>query len=603
LRRFARPPTRARGISAAGNDDRAVAPVPAAVSAVLASSPGRPLDPGTRVTAEAEFGHDFGHVRLHTDPGAAESARAVGSLAYTVGHDIVFAPQQFAPRTAAGMHLLAHELTHVVQQRGAPAAPGAPGAVLQRYEAGEHAQLGARAGEAETKFTINKVEMTYGEMIAMGDLFADPEAVRKASESELRTLLNLIRRERDKGIGSVREAEWITATGGRYTELAAKNAPHFAGSRTGGGYEEGGEGNRRQWWTYHTKALRLAQSKKLDEALKTNAFADHFLTDAFSAGHFINKANVMERAERALANAATLRTFEVQVARGILASPQGASLRDFEAKPGALKKWTAVTEASLADVIDRIAYWKDDYFYSTFVKAVHDALNRDIVRGQGFGIEVENDKGVTWRLAGDKTLSFSEKTREMAREAVAQSRQNVREAEGEDALNYRGLADKVWAWVPRPTKEGQRQIDEATRALTDPADVAAVDAWVRIVVDNFDAVLQLLVDNGLLRRRAGAGPPDAGTAPSPADAGTSQAPPAPAASSPPGPTPAETTPTRITVRAGDSLSRIAAGHLGPKVSSTQIDRYWRRIHETNRDTVGPDPDLIRPGQILTLPPP
>lgn len=586
---FARLPGRAPKASIAGTDDRAPAAVPAGVPEVLAA-PGRPLDGETRMTVEAALRHDFSQVRLHTDAKAGESARAVGSLAYTVGHDIVFAPQQFAPRTPAGMHLLAHELAHVVEQRGDPA-----GGFLQRYEAGEHAQFGAKAGETETKVTVNKIEMTYGEMIAMGDLFEKPEDVRAAPESELRALLNLIRRERDKGVGSVREEEWISATGGRYTELAAKNVAHFAASKPGG-YEESGEGNRRQWWIYHTKALRLAQSNKLNEALQINAFADHFLTDAFSAGHLINKANVMDRAKRALADGAVLRTFEVQIARGILTSPQGSSLRDYEANPGVFSKWTAVTDRSLADVIDRIATWEKGYFYSTFVKAVHDSLNREISKGEGFGIEVTNDKGHTWKLAGDKTLSFSEKTREIAREAVAQSRQNITDAPGKQALDYRGLADKVWAWAPHPTKEGQRQIDETTRTLTNPADVAAVNAWVQIIVDNFDAVVLLLVQKGLLRRKAGAGIPDAGTSPPTADAGASQAPPTPAEPSPP-------TPTTVTVRDGDSLSGIAATHLGPAASPGQIDRYWRRVHETNQATIGADPDVIRPGMVLTLPPP
>ena len=58
-------------------------------------------------------------MRLHTDSRAAESARAVNALAYTVGGDIVFGAGQYAPRTAAGRHLLAHELTHVLQQTGA----------------------------------------------------------------------------------------------------------------------------------------------------------------------------------------------------------------------------------------------------------------------------------------------------------------------------------------------------------------------------------------------------------------------------------------------------------------------------------------------------
>ncbi|HVT57258.1 MAG TPA: DUF4157 domain-containing protein [Thermoanaerobaculia bacterium] len=96
--------------------------VPPSVHAVL-RSPGQPLEPATRAFMEPRFGHDFSQVRLHTDARAAESARSVNALAYTVGPDIVFATGQYAPGTAHGNRLLAHELTHVVQQ-GAKSATG-----------------------------------------------------------------------------------------------------------------------------------------------------------------------------------------------------------------------------------------------------------------------------------------------------------------------------------------------------------------------------------------------------------------------------------------------------------------------------------------------
>ncbi|MGH9508475.1 MAG: eCIS core domain-containing protein [Terriglobales bacterium] len=80
-------------------------------------SPGQPLDPATRAFFEPRFGHDFSHVRVHTDAHAADSARAVNALAYTVGRNIAFGAGQYLPTTSVGKHLLAHELTHVVQQR------------------------------------------------------------------------------------------------------------------------------------------------------------------------------------------------------------------------------------------------------------------------------------------------------------------------------------------------------------------------------------------------------------------------------------------------------------------------------------------------------
>jgi outer membrane protein OmpA-like peptidoglycan-associated protein len=79
-------------------------------------SPGRPLDPSVRTELEGRLGHDFSQVRIHTDAVAAASARAVGALAYTVGRDVVFDADRYAPATGEGMRLLAHELVHVKQQ-------------------------------------------------------------------------------------------------------------------------------------------------------------------------------------------------------------------------------------------------------------------------------------------------------------------------------------------------------------------------------------------------------------------------------------------------------------------------------------------------------
>ena len=97
------------------NDD--LLEVPAIVHEVL-NSPGQPLDTDTREYMEPRFGHDFANVRVHTDAKAADSAHAVHAHAYTVGDNMVFGPNQFAPATHQGRELLAHELAHTIQQDG-----------------------------------------------------------------------------------------------------------------------------------------------------------------------------------------------------------------------------------------------------------------------------------------------------------------------------------------------------------------------------------------------------------------------------------------------------------------------------------------------------
>jgi hypothetical protein len=108
----------ADGASSNGEfSDAALGRVDAAVR-----SGGRPLDDGARADMETHLGHDFSRVRIHDDASAAESASMVRARAYTLGSDIVFARGEYAPGTTAGRRLLAHELTHVVQQGMSPPA-------------------------------------------------------------------------------------------------------------------------------------------------------------------------------------------------------------------------------------------------------------------------------------------------------------------------------------------------------------------------------------------------------------------------------------------------------------------------------------------------
>jgi hypothetical protein len=77
-------------------------------------APGQPLEAETRAFMEPRFGHDFSQVRVHKDGLVAESAGMVNALAYTLGNHIVFG--EYTPDTLAGRRLMAHELTHVIQQ-------------------------------------------------------------------------------------------------------------------------------------------------------------------------------------------------------------------------------------------------------------------------------------------------------------------------------------------------------------------------------------------------------------------------------------------------------------------------------------------------------
>jgi hypothetical protein len=98
---------------------------------VVGNGGGQPLPDAARTKMEASFGQDFSQVRIHTDAGAAASAKSVQAQAYTVGDDIVFGSGSPSLDSSAGQHSLAHELTHVVQQRSGPVdGTPAPGGIM-----------------------------------------------------------------------------------------------------------------------------------------------------------------------------------------------------------------------------------------------------------------------------------------------------------------------------------------------------------------------------------------------------------------------------------------------------------------------------------------
>jgi hypothetical protein len=133
--------------------------------------PGRPLDLGTRSFMEARFGQDLGRVRVHTEGPAAASAAAVNARAYTYGPNIVFGSGEYAPATAGGRKLLAHELTHVIQQAG-PAGPGQAIYRADRDAVGRVMALGRTLGSGIQFFPTNVVDTQVGPVSVRGGLLS-----------------------------------------------------------------------------------------------------------------------------------------------------------------------------------------------------------------------------------------------------------------------------------------------------------------------------------------------------------------------------------------------------------------------------------------------
>jgi hypothetical protein len=159
-------------------------PVPAArIQQAVAEA--RPLPDAARHWAEPRFGADFGGVRVSTGSAAAGAARAVHARAFTLGSSIVFAPGEFAPESAAGRRLLAHELTHTLQQ-----GQGDASSLIQRrpdYLVDNYKFLGNTVGGGLNPKLKGKLEQVETDLKAQFDALGEDSADRTHFGGEQKT--------------------------------------------------------------------------------------------------------------------------------------------------------------------------------------------------------------------------------------------------------------------------------------------------------------------------------------------------------------------------------------------------------------------------------
>lgn len=145
---------------ASGTPHPPPAPSTEAVAAALGGlGSGQPLDDGTRVFMEARFGESFSDVRVHTGDRAAEVNSSLAARAFTVGQDIVFGEHKYAPGTSEGQRLLAHELAHVVQQRGGSGSPEPGREAEGDADRAAHAAASDRAATVTSRAPPGTVQM------------------------------------------------------------------------------------------------------------------------------------------------------------------------------------------------------------------------------------------------------------------------------------------------------------------------------------------------------------------------------------------------------------------------------------------------------------
>lgn len=173
---------------------------------------GSPLGAESRVQMEAAFGADFSSVRIHTGGEADSSAKQLGAHAYTVGEDVVFANGRYEPDTPTGQRTLAHELTHVVQQRSGP---------VDGSDTGGGVKVSHPSDRFEQAAEVMADQVTAGRMADTGSpagATAGPAVQRQGDDAEVQTLA--VQRE-----GEMEEEEIQTMAVQRDGEMEEEEAP------------------------------------------------------------------------------------------------------------------------------------------------------------------------------------------------------------------------------------------------------------------------------------------------------------------------------------------------------------------------------------------
>jgi len=421
-----------------------------------------------------------------------------------------------------------------------------PAAQVMRLSTGEHSQLGG-----SRQVTINGVTMSEGELITLGDFYATPDRIYQASQTELENLVRRIRQATQykqgvKGVKKVTQGEWQEATlghakGETYNELAFSNDTHYGPDTRSDkqrkddqeeiavGHVFGELGNfmpgaarrgdyRSEWEKYHRDAIaqalvagRAKATAVPDKATVVNAFASHFLTDAFAAGHLHSKSQIVDfaklkwnelGADETWLDIIPESSFTVAVAEKLLAHPKlGPRLRGYEIR---IIEWDEMSVTKLSELIYGLQENSPELFYSMFVGIVHDRLNDAIEKDDKAGLPdvwVTNERGdPPWSLPGDGNLAKSPETMRIAKAAVEESYRNL-EASVADPRGFdiEKAVKRVWAYTPQPTPQANLLIGHVMAQYADVSEPKTQEAAADYLIENADEVIDGLLKKNRIR--------------------------------------------------------------------------------------------------------
>ena len=462
---------------------------------------GQPSAAGPKVTSK-DFLEDLEALSLSGDETDDAEVRATMAAIGRAAAKAIYAVDQCCGPTASNAGIAA----------------AAPEYVAPMYDAGEHVLAGADHYRDALLVGQNPgVRFSYGELIAMGDLYKDEKQMQEAPVAELTGLKELIQQSARFYAGKqaghadpsldVSHTRWDTATGKRYRRLADDNDEHFAPDVLFGTATT--RNHRAAWEHYHRMAIEEAQRLALlpqnqnvsyvpESALIINAFGDHFLTDAFAAGHLVNKAVLIDRfkqnfyASPGKLNSAAGKFFE-RVANKAFT---GEVKRRFEVleerRTRCFKHWNIDTTNAFRKLLAGIAEQAPDAVSNIAAKTLHDHLNET-------GIQVTNRAGHRpWLLTGDDYLTAE--TLDVMKEAVNQSIANINDpAILASNVNFDAFFERVWKYTPQLTPASQTEVKRLVGVYTDPNSTVLSDAAAELI--SRPSTLDMLIDELVNERK------------------------------------------------------------------------------------------------------
>jgi hypothetical protein len=443
-------------------------------------------------------------------PPAPPAAPPVGAADFLDDLDELHAPAEEAHATSTDVHL--------------GCGPGALSLGVRSfaepmYDTGEHAEIADDLYPGQLHVGQSPgVAFSYGAIIAMaGDLYETPLDLIRADVQELTKLKELVdrstrfyaTRKADKAL-DVDNDTWDEATGGRYLRLAEDNYTHFAPDTLFGGLGVTHGNHRSEWETYHRQAIEEAQRLALlpenqnrsyipASALVINAFADHFLTDAFASGHLINKDVVIAKFLAKFLSGSSpnsaARDFFARVAEKAFVGDVRQRFSVLETFEPRLLWWHPnidTTNAFRKLLIEAIEQ-EPVKVANLAAKALHDRLNKE-------GFQVTNAAGDgEWHLNGDQFLNKD--TKPIMRKAVEQSIANINDPSIlQSNLNVQPYFERVWRYTPQMTPASQTKVKRLVEEYTDPTSTVLSDAAAEIITAQVKSMVRMLIKEHKLRR-------------------------------------------------------------------------------------------------------